>query len=416
MASPASAQDENTTPHVISSTRPISAELRQALDDWLAFSPPSDAIYYAVTYTQPIDSASWYVSMVGLDLASPDEEWIMTGDPETGKQWVVWLDTVIVHPDGTVTQPFKVDSTSSANKKISMPALGPGGGSYVLFPWEPSKAVEYSRRGVSPTTFGDVDFSVVHFISGSTMGTGAANDKVYASAGGTITHVCEANGVAAVKISGGGDHFLYGNLVPNSLLQINQAFQTAGVIGSVKHGSFLSTCGSALQVPTKWELIWGFVAQDNIFRVEGCHIVVPSVGVVDLDLFGYWLCGNNRIVRGGYLAHYGNIAIDPETGSVGVHLIGEGAGGGPSFWNYFLIGAKNIFDFFVTNNLPEHNSASTLINPIMQSVKIIFRIALVILHGNFNFIPALGMITFTIGIKLAMQGVMFLVGLYRVIR
>lgn len=423
---PAGAEEAEPA-HIIGSTRPIPAELREHLDAWLAISPPSTAIHYAVTYKR-FDGVNYHASLAGMTLPNPDARWSITGDTgdpddENAGYGAVWLGTVMVEPDGAVTlkTPTELEysqrmTTAKMAALFPVSQLGAGGGAYVRFPWQPAKAVQYGILGLhSVGGYGlDEPWGAVDLISGTDMGSGAANDKVYTSAAGEIVYVCDDAQTVAVRLSGGSDDFLYAHLLPNALLEEENTFAAGAVLGSLKHGSFLSAgCGGAVQKANHWHLHWGFItagSNPRTFQAEGC-ILQKSASFTA----GQWTCGNTTIRPLGYLYHYGNVGIDPSTGTVGVHL-GEASGGGPSFWEYILGGLRAIFDYFVTSNLPEHQSASTLLNPILQSVKIVFRIALVILHGNFNFVPAVQMVGFTIGIRIALSSFLFMIGLYRVIR
>ena len=89
-------QAQDTTPYVIRSTQPISAELKGYLDAYLAVSPPSNARYYIVTHVRPLGEDT-IVSMAGVDLTSPDARWNF----EDGI--AVWLGSVSVASDGNVT-------------------------------------------------------------------------------------------------------------------------------------------------------------------------------------------------------------------------------------------------------------------------------------------------------------------------
>lgn len=395
---------------IVSINSPISAELRAALTTWLETSPPSSAVYYAVTYTQPIGFDT-YVSLVGLNIEHPDDFWSIVGD-EFGNQQVIWMDTVRVYEDGAITFPF---AQQARTLKLALPALSPlpgaGGGSYVRFPWQPGKAVQYGILGVHDADFGlDANtYGAVDLISGTDMGSGAANDSVYASVSGTITHICNYEDTRAVRLTGGGDTFLYAHLLPNANLVIDHTFQAGQMMGTLAHGSFVDECGNAIQKDKHWHLHWGFAMSNNSFQAEGCILKGTSV-------VGAWQCGNTNVKVLGYLYHYGNIGVNPDTGTVGIHL-GEAAGGGPSFWDYILPGFKGIFDALLLNNLPEHSSAtSQLITPIMNGVKIVFRIAGVLLRGNLNLAPALGVVVLAISIKLTLTLITFAGYIWRIIK
>jgi ribosomal protein L27 len=200
-----SAQEQETA-HVVSSTLPVAPELRAAVDAWLAASPPSFAIYYGITYAHPHGVDQHYVCLVGLNIPSPDAPWSFTGDKD-GNSQVVWMGTVIVYNDGSVhlvTQD-PVARYDGGLKVLAIPSFAPsygaGGGPYVRFPWQPSKAVRLGVLGLHNTGYGqnsEANWRAIDLVSGSNMGTGAANDSVYTSVSGTVDYVCKDSASVAV--------------------------------------------------------------------------------------------------------------------------------------------------------------------------------------------------------------------------
>ena len=112
---------------LINGTTPIDLVVREALNAWLATSAPNPAPFYAVTYVQA-SGTSTLVSLVALDLESPDQEWSL----EDGD--AVWLGTVRVLEDGTV-QGFSQNTqgVKGGEIKIAAPRLSAGGGSTFNF-------------------------------------------------------------------------------------------------------------------------------------------------------------------------------------------------------------------------------------------------------------------------------------------
>jgi hypothetical protein len=244
------------------------------------------------------------------------------------------------------------------------------------------------------------------------MGSGAANDQAYASAPGDVDFVCDDDTTVAITTSGSMDSFLYAHLLNNANLEIGHTFSSGGVIGSLKHGSFADSCGTAVQTAQHWHLHWGFeLSSSAAFQAEGCLLTLTAgvgVGGAATAIGEKWTCGNTIIRPSNYLTHYGNIPINDD-GTAGDNPNDLGAGSGPSFWDYLLIGFKGIFDTLFTNNLPEHQSVAAFIQPILSGVKIVFRIASVLLKGNFNLAPAAVMIVLTITFKTAVA-FLFMVG------
>jgi hypothetical protein len=397
--------------YIVSSTSPISAELRQHVDDWLAVSPPSNNIYFAVTYTQESEEGAYLVCLVALDLASPDEEWSFTGMETaqgTTPSKVSWFGTIKVFADGDVvllTEAAEGFATSAA-KLARSTQPGPGGSASIRFPWQPSKAVRYGRAGVHPVGHGYVNpWRMVDFHSGTDMGSGAASDRVYASAAGEVTWVCDDDTTMIVQIDDGEDYFLYADLLENANLELEHNFAQSETIGFLKHGTYVDTCGTALQTEDHWRLRWGFQkGSNNTFQAEGC-ILTGIVENYTVSSAAVWGCGTEKIKPGDILTHYGNIPTD-DFGSVQQ----------PKFFTMLLDGLNTVFDVLVGNLLPEHNSPSAFILPILNGVKIIFRIVNVLLRGNFNFAPAMIFVGLTISVRLALGSVYLAGAIIRIIK
>jgi hypothetical protein len=98
MSIPLQTVQAQETPHIFTSTKPINASLRTALDAWLAVDNPSTAIYYAVTYAHS-SGFDTLVSLAGFEDIS--NGWSITGDAD-GVSHVIWLGSVRVKVDGEV--------------------------------------------------------------------------------------------------------------------------------------------------------------------------------------------------------------------------------------------------------------------------------------------------------------------------
>jgi hypothetical protein len=400
MPAPAQAQEPA---YIVSTLQPIAEDTRAAVNAWLASTPPFPLTYYAVTYAQPTDNGTaFYICLVALNLTSPDEEWSFTGRTDADGNFVPsavgWFGTVKVFSDGAVILRSSSTEQASASSKMAAPLLGPGGGTHVTFPWQPAKAVQYGLAGVHPAGYSLADdWRAVDLLSGSDLGSGAANDKVYASTSGTVDYVCDDGTTVAIKTDNGNDEFIYAHLLDNANLEIDHSFNARALIGSLKHGSFTDSCGTALQTAQHWHLHWGFrKGSNNTFRVEGCFLFA----IVDNYLgssAGVWQCGTEKIKPRDWLYHYGNIAIlEGEVDLTGA----DGMPTQPRFFTFLLTGLKAVFDAMIGNTLPEHNSAWSAVTPVLNGVKIIFRIVNVLLRGNFNLIPAMTAIAALITLKL----------------
>lgn len=412
---PANVRAQTEPSSVVQTLKPISAEVRAALNAWLAVSAPEPVPYYAVTYSRMFGMEYTFVSLVALNLTTPDEEWTFT-EGEDGTTKVLWWGSVKVYADGTVEKYVAPDDQPLAVKRFELaaldfvPLLSPnfsaGGGAYVRFPWQSAKAVKYGVLGVHDMGYSynlSEHWAAVDLVSGSDMGSGAASDKVYASVGGTVDYVCEGSTATTVGLSGNGDKFIYAHLEQNANLIAEHTFSQGSMIGTLVHGSFVDTCGYAVQQDDHWHLHWGFITKGNTtlnstFQAEGCILFGTNPGT--------WTCGTTEVKPNGYLTHYGDLLTGEEDGAA-VTL---------SFWDYLVTGAKDIFDALFTNNLPEHGSPSTFITPILNGIKIVFRIASVLLRGNFNFMPAIAAVVIVLSIKIAMASVYIVVGIARMIK
>jgi len=192
-----------------------------------------------------------------------------------------------------------------------------------------------------------------------------------------------------VMLTGNGDVFLYNNLVDNENLVDNHSFAYGSVIGTLKHGTFVSTCGSELQSEQRWHLHWGFFLNSTgFFQAEGCILKYEAAVSEDYnaDEQEIWTCGTDSVAPGELLKHYGNIT--DTGGGVGYHGADEGTSNDESFWTNLIAGIQGLFDLLIGNTLPDHNSAISFITPILNGVKIVARITWVLMRGNFNFVPA----------------------------
>lgn len=421
---PPSAAQETITPYIFDSTRPISTELRTALDFWLAEDAPSPAPYYAVTYHR-WDGLHTYVSLAAFmneqsewwSVNGNKKKWSITGD-EMGENAPIWLGSVRVSGDWSVQLVTPDAQALYRNRKIpvfAMPVLGPGGGAYVRFPWDPGKVVQYGILGAHAVGFSQTgNWSGIDLVSGTDMGSSAASDAVYASVAGQIDYVCNDGQTVAVRISGGGDYFLYAHMLENATLVMDQNFSQGALLGNLKHGSFPNEgCGHAIQQATHYHLHWGVLRNapsldGGTFTAEGC--VLSGAGGL-----AKWTCGNKTIKVLGFLAHDGNIGINPDTGTVGAHYTpGVEA---PTFWDYMLIGLKDIVNTLFIGKLPgKDTQISQLINPILNGVKIIFRLTYVLIRGNLNLAPAVSVIGIAIAINLSLSVVMAVAYVVRILK
>jgi len=402
MAMPARAQSE--TPYIIRATKPISGELRERLDAWLAVDPPSNARYYIVTYTQERGNET-LVSLAGVDLETPESPWKLEDDTTT------WVGTVVVAANGDVS-PFQLARASRGLGGLLSLSLSPhlsaGGGSYVAFPWEAGKSVVYGPRGVHGSgDYGTSGMIAVDLVSGPDMGPGAASDGVYASDAGIVDYVCDDGLTVAVRTYNEttDDYFIYAHMLDNANLALESEFSKGQLLGTLKHGSFNDDCGWASQSADHWHLHWMFVPASGSFRAESCRLTVSTQK---------WDCNGTTVGTGGIL-----------TGGGGVGTSGSSSGSGSddptsnlpnSMWSMLINGVIGIMNRLLTSVMPEGGGAGDVFYVLTTSIIMTFKLVRVLTFQSVNIYPIIFAIGFIIGVKLffaVLYLILFLLRLWR---
>jgi len=383
-ASPALAQSE--PPHVIYSTKPISGELTDFLDAWLASDPPSDALGYVVTYAKTKPSGTTQVSLAGVNIESIPEEWSLFESMDT----VVWLGSVTVAEDGTVT-PFTAPQARRAGGVFLAPMLPAGGGTYVSFPFQSGTAMIYGPRGVHGSgDYGTSGMLAVDLVSGDDLGAAAAPPYAYASDAGTIDYVCDDGTTIAVRTHNGStdDYFLYAHLLDNASLALDETFTRGQLLGNIKYGSFDDDCGWADQQDDHYHIHWMFEPDGGSFQAEGCVLGVSSQK---------WTCGTETIGTGGWIRGGGGYGsgLDNLTG-------GAGANAEPSFWDGLIVVFISIFDRGLLRLLPAHEPLQ-FVYAMVATIRLVLRIAYVLAYGNLSLAPLFATVIYAIAINAIMS-------------
>jgi len=378
-------------PHVIRSTKPISTDLRGYLDAWLAVDAPSSVIYYIVTNTTE-KAEGTRVSLVGVNLASPDEAWSF----EDGAG-AVWVGSVTVLSDGTVELQVLADHPSL---KYAMPSKAAGGGSYVAFPFASGRSMQFGPRGVhGEGDYGTSGMLFVDLVSGDDMGASSAPPYIYASDAGIIDYVCDDGTSVAVRTfnEDTGDYFLYAHLLDNASLEEDTEFTRGQLIGSLKYGTFDppgTDCGWAAQADNHYHVHWGFVPAAGKFQVGSCVLTVSTQK---------WACGDKTVSIGGWLTGGGGFSTPGDSsGQTGAGAPVED----PTFWDYLLVGVLSVVDRGIFKLLPEHNSFE-LFYVIMNVLTIMLKIVRVLVFQNISLYPLI----VVFGIAFTFRAVMFVVWL-----
>jgi hypothetical protein len=373
---------------IVDTTYPLDTAVRDALDDWLAVSPPAPVQYYAVTYSR-VDGMDTLVSLVGLDIADPDDPWTLEGEQ------AVWIGSVRVRYNGEIVPLYQPEQVN-AFKVLARTIRAAGGGSYVRFPWQAGKGVMYGPRGVHAAGYGTSGMVAVDLVGGSSIGSNIAGPGVYASDAGTVDYVCEDGTSVAIRThnSSTGDYFIYAHLQDNANLELDHEFSAGASIGTLRYGSFDDSCGWADQQSTNYHLHWGIVPSGGTYQAEGCILSD-----------GKWHCGSNTVSPTQILYHTNAIGADDPGGSLEV-----------TFFDQLLLGLIQIFDRGVVKLLPEHDSPTLLIRLLANGIILTFRVAFVLLKGNFNLGPLMAMLAFAIGYKLIFGTVWIVLVVLRAIK
>lgn len=379
---PAQAQGE--TPRVIHSTRPIAPELKDHLDAWLATDAPSPVPFYVVTYAKTVSGIT-QVSLLAVDVPTPElpEEWSAFED---GSQ-VVWMGSVTVQEDGTVI-PFPSASRERGASKLALPALPTGGGSYVAFPFQSGKAMLYGPRAVHGSgDYGTSGMVAVDLVSGDGLGAGAAPPYAYASDAGTIDYICDDGTTVAVRTHNAstGDDFIYAHLLDNASLVMSGAFTRGQLLGSIKYGTFDDDCGWAQQRDTNYHIHWMFEPNGDTFQAEGCILRVSAKK---------WTCGTKEIGTGEWIQGGGGFGFGGDEFASGQVEM--------SFWDYLVFGFINFIRGSLFSILPTHNEFEFFYQ-VLSSVRLVIRIAYVLLRANVNLTPIVVAIIYGIVVNAIMS-------------
>jgi hypothetical protein len=401
VAFPLSAQAQGTAPYVLRSMKPISAELRGYINDWLSVSPPSDAQYYIVTYFKNKGSVT-LVSLAGVNLATPESPWSL----EDGG--AVWLGSISVDNTTGQVSPF-LEPQAHGAAHLAAPSLAAGGGSYVSFPFAAGTAAQYGPKGVHGSgDYGTSGMVAVDLVGGDNMGASSMPPAVYASDAGTVDYVCDDGVNVAVRThnSSTGDYFLYAHMLNNSNLETGHDFGQGEFIGALKYGTFGTPgtgCGYADQGATQYHVHWMFVPASGKFQAEGCVLTISTQ---------VWQCGDTTVRTGG--------SLTGGTGSGGLGTAGshEGSGGvvvrDPTFWDYILAGFTAIINAIIAP-LPSH-SPFAYTYMLFNTVEIVFRLAWVLVASNINLGPLFVVAGISISIKILFGTVDVVLMIFRAVK
>ncbi len=389
----ASAQD--ITPYVIDTTRAVNGDVLADVDAWLATSAPLPLPFWVITYVQ-VRGADTFVSLAAVDIATPTDPWHITDD-----NIVAWMGSVFIHADHSVELYSDGGQSQASAAHFAMPSFAPGGGSAYSFPWQSGGTLMYGPKGIHDAGGGGVyaaGMSAVDFVGGDDMGSGVASNRVYAVSTGTVDYVCADDTTTLVRTANAAtnDYFVYAHLLTNDNLVDDHIFNKGALIGSVKYGSFDDSCGYAEQTDKHYHLHFGFKPANGAFRLENCILQMSTEK---------WTCGTQTISTGQFLKGGGGVS--------------SGAGNDtgmsveqPSFWDYVVTGAVSLWDRTVVQAMPTHK-AIQYTYVIYSTIKLVVRIARVMIYSNLNLGWFFSIVFLGFGIKVAFGIAEFIVFLFK---
>lgn len=355
---PLQAVSAQSSASVIHTTQPVDAEVRSAVDAWLATDAPVDVPYYAITYSHARGNGT-FVSLVALNIADPNQEWHFTDSDD-----IAWMGSVLVASDYSVE--LLTVGTGGGGVQ-ARPMLAPGGGAEIRFPWTTGSAMMFGVRGVHELGYGTTGMEAVDFVGGDGMGSGVASPRVYAAAIGTVDYVCADATSVAVRTHNedSGNYFIYAHLLDNDNLVEWHVFQQGDLIGALKYGAFDDECGWASQKPTQYHLHFGFEPAGGTYRMEGCILTVST---------SKWMCGTKEIGTGQFL-------ISEDTGSCEDTTCTTVAQAG--MFDYFLSGIIYMWNKTIVQALPSHQ-VMQFTNVLYSTVQLVLRLNYAMIYSNVN--------------------------------
>jgi hypothetical protein len=175
---------------------------------------------------------------------------------------------------------------------------------------------------------------------------------------------------------------------------MSHAFSQGSMMGTLVYGTFDDTCGNADQRPNHYHLHFGFEPANNAMRLEGCILSTTTEK---------WTCGTSTVSAGQFLRG---------GGGSGVAGSGGGAIAQPSFWDYLVVGVLGIYDQFIIKNLPNH-TAFQFAFVIYSTVKMVLRLAFVLVYSNVNLAPLMTVLVLGMTIKATFAFAEFIVFLLK---
>lgn len=274
----------------------VSDPIRNAAGNLLYIDPPDDATgpVWAATYIENY-SSGWLLSVANLTgVESPYTEWNIEDN-------LLW---------GGIIQVTKSGSIYSA--AYYTPAAGgdtADGTAGLLFPWEPGKRTIYGVCGVHISCYTSDCVGGrcgIDFVSGTTLGTGYANDWVYAAQSGSITYVCNDGTSMGIHVSTGLRYYHFST--GNAFVQ-GGSVSAGAPIGYLRHGSFSGACGYASQQATNYHVHITF-PQTSALWMGTCTLNVSAET---------WACPGASVSAGQAMpinsgGYVGPTAVIPTTG------------------------------------------------------------------------------------------------------
>jgi hypothetical protein len=397
------AKAQTEAPQIVDTTMSVDANIRAAVEAWLGTNAPVPLPYWAITSVSPQYDGE-IVSIVALNIETPGEEWHFIDTNDIAYMGSVFVDSalnVIKHSRDPETD------VSLSIMKLALPVLQPvegaGGGSNVSFPWKSGGAMMYGPNGVH--VFGDsggagVGFGAVDFVGGDDWGSGIAPANAYAVFDGVIDYVCQGSEAVTVRThdAATNSYYIYGHLIDNANLVEGTSFRKGNLLGALKYGSYSDDCGQTKQTDRHYHLHFGFIPlapATSGFRMENCILNIGN---------SKWNCGTKTISPGEFLVGGGGVSGGDDGTGMAIAQ--------PSFWDYVVVGAVDIWNRTVVDNMPDHTTIEyTYV--IYSSAKLAIRMARVLVHSNVNLGPLITVFLLGMSFKLLFGIAEFIVFLFK---
>jgi len=387
----------------------VSPDIETALSNALNNYRPDQSLenpanMWVVTDVSDTENTDYdYISLAGLLVESTIEpdNWSLDD--------AVWTGISILRDDGGGSYTGGVEGSATYDNliddaNVDDPAYQPSGGSgsySYFFPWVAGTLGYYGVKGVhgagpSDPAWGGAGWKAVDWVGGTVgYADNVFPNGAYVAQSGKVSYVCRDDVQTWVQIG----NFLYGHLVDNSNLRMNQYHSQGSYLGSLVTGSHLTPgtaslcdgpvdahCGYMCQRSTSYHLHFGFKTSGDFFQIEDW--------VLNLNT-GNFVRGSDTVGPGGYIkAEWAENPEYPDTPTPGPSPTPGGpdptpyapdvpsGGGGGSIWDGFIGAAQKSVNTRV-EDMSQHEERR-IVQLTTSGVRIAVSTVYVLLRSNLD--------------------------------